>query len=415
MFPKAALLALSFAFVASAALVDKTPNVIRIPLQKRSSLTKADGSFDREAAIRQTIKVQNKHRQNLINLQTNVGLDGFNTGAHIPELAVLPGGLNNRQAESLDDQQNEEWTGVISIGTPGQDFAIDFDTGSADLWVPSKDCDSCQSQSSYDPSASSTSDEQSGTFQIEYGDGSQASGPIYTDSVTVAGVSVTNQTLSAVTYESGDLVDDLTNGLMGLAFPSISQLNANPYFWTAVEQKAVNQSVFAFKLASSDSELYIGGTNDQLYSGDIEYHNVSSSGGGFWQISGASAIVGGKEVVSGFETIIDSGTTLMYGPPDAVQKFYAGIDGAQEAYDGSYSIPCDSIPTIAFSWGGNDWEISSDSFNLGTTEEGQCQGALGGQDLGLGDNVWLLGDTLMTNVYTAFDIDNSAVGFGKLT
>lgn len=51
----------------------------------------------------------------------------------------------------------------------------------------------------------------------------------------------------------------------------------------------------------------------------------------------------------------------MYGPPDAVQKFYAGIDGAQEAYDGSYSIPCDSIPTIAFSWGGNDWEISSDS------------------------------------------------------
>lgn len=58
MFPKAALLALSFAFVASAALVDKPPNVIRIPLQKRSSLTKADGSFDREAAIRQTIKVQ---------------------------------------------------------------------------------------------------------------------------------------------------------------------------------------------------------------------------------------------------------------------------------------------------------------------------------------------------------------------
>ena len=65
--------------------------------------------------------------------------------------------------------------------------------------------------------------------------------------------------------------------------------------------------MFAFKLASSDSELYIGGTNDQLYTGDIEYHDVSSSGQGFWQISGASALVDGKEVVSGFETIIDSG------------------------------------------------------------------------------------------------------------
>lgn len=72
--------------------------------------------------------------------------------------------------------------------------------------------------------------------------------------------------------------------------------------------------MFAFKLASSDSELYIGGTNDQLYSGDIEYHNVSSSGGGFWQISGASAIVGGKEVVSGFDTITDSGESSLRTP-----------------------------------------------------------------------------------------------------
>lgn len=59
MFPKAALLTLALAFVASASPVAKdTPNGIRIPLQKRSSLTKADGSFDREAAIRQKIKVQ---------------------------------------------------------------------------------------------------------------------------------------------------------------------------------------------------------------------------------------------------------------------------------------------------------------------------------------------------------------------
>ena len=53
----------------------------------------------------------------------------------------------------------------------------------------------------------------------------------------------------------------------------------------------------------------------------------------------------------------------MYGPPDSVKQFYAAIDGSSE-YDsenGYYSIPCDSIPTIAFSWGGNDWKISSDT------------------------------------------------------
>ncbi|PCH39030.1 acid protease [Wolfiporia cocos MD-104 SS10] len=417
MFCKASLLTVALALAASAIpIADDTG--IRIPLKKRSSLTRPDGSFDREAALRQQVKVQNKHRLNLMKIDQNIGLKNYNPTAHIPPPATVPSSSANvtrRQSVSLTDQEsNAEWTGTISIGTPGQDFVIDFDTGSSDLWVPSSSCSGCEAQHSYNPNSSSTSKEQSGTFQIQYGDGSTASGPIYTDSVSVAGVSVTGQYLSAVTSESGDLVGGPNDGLMGMAFPAISQLGHNPYFWTAIDQKAVSSGVFGFKLSSSGAELYLGGTDSSLYSGDIEYHDLASSAG-YWQIGGASALVNGKTVVSNFETIIDSGTSLMYGPPDAVKTFYAAIDGAQEVQSGTYSIPCDSVPTVAFTWGGKTWEISPDDFNLGTLSDGSCQAALGGQDLGFGDNVWLLGDTLMMNVYTAFSVDNNAVGFAALS
>ncbi|KAI8993962.1 acid protease [Trametes punicea] len=420
MFCKASLITVALALIAAASPIEERAG-IRIPLTKRSSLTNADGTFNREKAIISTAKTINKHRANLINLERNVGRQAFNEGAEIKPLAVIPNlNITRRQSESLtDEDEDTEWAGTISIGTPSQQFLIDFDTGSSDLWVPNSSCRSstCSSKRKYNPSSSSTSSKKSGTFSIEYGDGSTVSGPIYTDTVNVAGVTVKNQYLSAVTTLSSSFADDPIDGLLGLAYPAISNLNESPFFNTAITQRAVPQGVFGFKLASSGSELYLGGTDSKLYSGSIEFHDVDTSTG-FWQITGAQAYVGNKAAVSGFETIIDSGTTIMYGPPSAVRTFYQRVSGS-ELYDsenGYYSFPCNSPPSVSFSWGGKKWAISAANFNLGETESGsgQCVGALAGQDIGLGSNVWLLGDSFMKNVYTAFSFDDNAVGFATL-
>jgi cathepsin D len=53
--------------------------------------------------------------------------------------------------------------------------------------------------------------------------------------------------------------------------------------------------------------------------------------------------------------------------------------------------------------------------SLGMTDDWSslCVGAHAGL-LGLSDDVWLLGDILMKNVYTVFDFDQEAVAFAAL-
>jgi cathepsin D len=145
-----------------------------------------------------------------------------------------------------------------------------------------------------------------------------------------------------------------------MAFPAISKLGRNPFFIRALDEGRIHTDTFGFKLAKIGSLLYLGGTDRSSYTGSIEYHPLSSSSG-FWQIGDATAHVNGA-ALSGFQTIIDTGTTIMYGPPDAVQEFYSHVPGATlyNSDSGLYSFPCDHVPTVAFSWGGKSWSVSAE-------------------------------------------------------
>lgn len=76
---------------------------------------------------------------------------------------------------------------------------MDYDTGSSDLFLPASTCDStCSGHTLYDPSSSSTAQALGQPFNLSYGDGSTVSGDQYTDTVEIAGLTSTNQTLGAV-------------------------------------------------------------------------------------------------------------------------------------------------------------------------------------------------------------------------
>ena len=124
----------------------------------------------------------------------------------------------------------EEYATPITIGT--QTFEVIVDTGSSDTWVVETgfeciDLDTSKKTTeaacdfgpyyTTDSTFVKTANE---NFNIEYGDGEYLTGIIGTETVTLAGIEVTGQTIALVTVAAWE-GDGTTSGLTGLAYTAL--------------------------------------------------------------------------------------------------------------------------------------------------------------------------------------------------
>lgn len=168
-----------------------------------------------------------------------------------------------------------------------------------------------------------------------------------------------------MTSESESFAQDPSDGIMGLGFSSISSIGAPTFIENLFSQKVVSGPTFSMYLATNGSELYLGGTNETLYSGNITYVDLTSKT--YWLTNGTSS-VGGKEAYTG-GMIIDSGTTLIVGEQRSVEAWWETVEGARRCSrrecgaSGYYTFPCNSPPNVSFTFGGAEFPVSSDYFN----------------------------------------------------
>uniref|UniRef100_A0A8D1CYZ9 Pepsin A n=1 Tax=Sus scrofa TaxID=9823 RepID=A0A8D1CYZ9_PIG len=357
-------------------------------------------------------------RQNLI--KNGKLKDFLKTHKHNPASKYFPEAAALIGDEPLENYLDTEYFGTIGIGTPAQDFTVIFDTGSSNLWVPSVYCSSlaCSDHNQFNPDDSSTFEATSQELSITYGTGSMT-GILGYDTVQVGGISDTNQIFGLSETEPGSFLYYAPfDGILGLAYPSISASGATPVFDNLWDQGLVSQDLFSVYLSSNDdsgSVVLLGGIDSSYYTGSLNWVPVSVEG--YWQITLDSITMDGETIAcsGGCQAIVDTGTSLLTGPTSAIANIQSDI-GASENSDGEMVISCssiDSLPDIVFTINGVQYPLSPSAYIL--QDDDSCTSGFEGMDVPTSSGeLWILGDVFIRQYYTVFDRANNKVGLAPV-
>ncbi|ODQ77875.1 hypothetical protein BABINDRAFT_163250 [Babjeviella inositovora NRRL Y-12698] len=329
--------------------------------------------------------------------------------------------VNGGHDTDLTNYLNAQYFTDIQIGTPGQTFKVILDTGSSNLWVPSVDCSSlaCFLHAKYDHSSSSSYKENGTEFSIQYGSGS-LSGYFSRDTLTLGDLVIPNQSFAEATSEPGlAFAFGKFDGILGLAYDTISVGHAVPPVYQAIDQGLLDKKQFAFYLGDTNKDAdkggvaTFGGYDDQYYTGKITWLPVRRKA--YWEVS-FDGIGLGNEYASleGHGAAIDTGTSLIALPSGLAEILNAQI-GAKKGWTGQYSVDCasrDTLPDLTFNFSGYNFTISPYDYTLEVS--GSCISAFTGMDFPAPVGpLAIIGDAFLRKYYSIYDLEKNAVGLAK--
>lgn len=258
---------------------------------------------------------------------------------------------------------DEIYVSNITIGQPPQGpFNVIFDTGSANLWVPSVLCadSGCAGKAKYNAAASTTAnqDPDSRPFAIPYGTGFVA-GTLVNDNIHLGGgaynqVTVVNDTLGQGDVMAAFFADTPVDGIMGLGFKDITVPPDIPtVFDGMIAQGLVKQDLFQVYFTSdtdpdsgpgNDDSLFIFGEIDESYvmpGAAFVYADVLVPS--YWLIGMSATYVGTQLnhrcLLKACWAVGDTGTSIIAGPGPDIDPMIAAIGPVASDCSNVASLP----------------------------------------------------------------------------
>ncbi|KAL4927192.1 pepsin-like aspartic protease [Aspergillus undulatus] len=318
------------------------------------------------------------------------------------------------------DGMDYSYFATVNVGTPGQPVWMMLDTGGANTWLFGANCtaEPCLMHNSFGDNSSSTVERTTDTFEVGYGSG-KVSGDLVKDHLTIANINV-EMTFGLADIATDDFRDYPIDGILGLGRSGDKSLGGRRAFMDLVmEQEDLKSNIVGFHLSrNSDGErdgvVSFGSVDKTKFKGDIAYTPVAKDSI-HWSIPLDDVNVNGKACnLKNKFAIIDTGTSYSLIPPKDAEAIHNLIPGSKSLSDENYLVPCDSTTSVKFTFSGVDYNMSPKDYIGAELESGGgCVSTLIAQAV-FGDDVMILGDTFLKNVYSVFDFDNDRIGFAQL-
>lgn len=296
-----------------------------------------------------------------------------------------------RKRQSATVVFDAQWSGLVTIGTPGQQKNVSFSTSSSDFIL---------SKSAYNPAKSSTAKDTGKKYSQSFANGNSAAGPIYTD---VAQVGSTSATVTIGLAEDNSVTQDGIGGLLGLGPPEGAAFPTATTFAQSFQNKW------------AEPAYYIDGNAGKLVFGagapGATYVSTSRNFPHFWS---AKASI---NHIDSFGIFDNSNGAITMDMPLA-KKLFAEL-GLKTFEQNNFlfaQYDCEKPPAVSAAFGAIKINFDPKALFFGKKPDGACVLRVAGDDLSriFGSPVISFGFPLFEEALITFDLRKKRIGFSPL-